>query len=152
MPNHTLELSVAVDVETLFAFFRNPREAMVLSSPDLGLTLEEAPEKLEMGSQVKTRTKRWGISQVIVMEVVQLESPSLILSEIRQGPFPRWTHSLRFEPLDRGTKFRAEIEWKPPGGMLGMLLSESVMTAQLDKMADYQREQMLKLFGAVPPE
>jgi uncharacterized protein (TIGR01777 family) len=60
------------------------------------------------------------------------------------GPFARWVHTHRFEPLEGGsaTRMMDEIEWAPPLGALGRLLGGPVIESDLARSFAFRHRRL----------
>jgi ligand-binding SRPBCC domain-containing protein len=115
----------------VFAFFLSPANLLALAPPDLHLQLVDGPERLELGSRVTWKARRWGIAQRIVVEVVALEPDAQLVEEQRQGPLRRWLHTRQFEAAADGTRLTERIEFEPPGGLLGLTVTAAAVEREL---------------------
>jgi ligand-binding SRPBCC domain-containing protein len=67
-------------------------------------------------------------------EVVVLEEGQRIVEEQRQGPFRAWRHERRFTALSAGeTEVSERIDYEPPGGLLGLVLTAARIEADLER-------------------
>jgi ligand-binding SRPBCC domain-containing protein len=121
----------AFPLAAVFDFFRRPANLVAVAPPELSVQLLEAPDRLETGARTTVQIRRWGISQRIVTEVVELVENSRIVEEQLQGPFRFWRHEGQFAELDSETEVTDEITFEPPGGMLGFVLTTSRITEDL---------------------
>jgi ligand-binding SRPBCC domain-containing protein len=131
VPRFTITQVFPLPVAELFARFRRPAEVVRLAPPEAGLRLLEAPEVVEVGSRIAVQARRWGLTRRVVTEVVELIDGARIVEEQREGPFQRWVHVRRFAPAGAGCAVTEEIDYEPPGGVLGRLLTAEVIDREL---------------------
>jgi ligand-binding SRPBCC domain-containing protein len=132
----------------VFDFFRRPACLLEVSLPDLHLRLLDAPELLERGSRLTVQVRRWGMTQRVITEVIVFEEGRLFVEEQREGPFRTWTHERRFEALaDGGTRLTEQIDYDPPAGLLGMMLTAAVVERELNRAYAYRAEKLAELLG-----
>jgi ligand-binding SRPBCC domain-containing protein len=131
MPRFVSEQTWAFPVGEVFAFFRRPANLAAVAPPGLRLQVVEGPAEVSAGSRVTFRARRWGLPQRVVTEVTRLEEGALLVEEQREGPFRRWVVTRRFEPVPGGTRVTEEVEYEPPGGLLGRALSEDAVGEEL---------------------
>jgi ligand-binding SRPBCC domain-containing protein len=142
MPLFTITQRFGWDRASLFAFFRQAKNVIALAPPEFHLTLVHAPEILQVGDQLTVKTRRFGLSIQIVSEVVELLDPERIVEEQRQGPFRKWRHERRFSAIgETETELCEQIEYEPPGGLLGRTLSAAMIERDLAH-AYHWREQL----------
>ncbi len=147
MSSITVHQRFAVSVATLFDFFCRPANMVLVAPPELQLQLIEAPEVVALGSRIVVQLRRWGLSQRIVTEVVDLVENERIGEEQRQGPFRSMRREQRLDESNGETDVVEEITFEPPGGMLGLVLTaariENDLRAALayreGKVKDYLR-------------
>ncbi|MDB5390804.1 MAG: Polyketide cyclase/dehydrase [Planctomycetaceae bacterium] len=140
------ETSVILDcsVERVFAFMISPANHEKLSPPDVGLKFVNPPAQVELGSQFEFKMQAWGSVQTARHEVIQFDSPNLYIERAIRSPMKSYLHEHRFEIDGNGkTVMTDRIEFLPPGGILGLLVTESKI---LDSLEDgfYFRHQQLK--------
>jgi ligand-binding SRPBCC domain-containing protein len=135
-------------VEEVFAFFRDPANLVRVSPPELQLRLVEGPERLQLGSVLVLQGRRWGIPQRVVSEVTAFE-PNVSFTDVqRQGPFRKWQHTHRFEAVPEGTRVTDVIEFEPPGGLLGLVVTAAWIEADLKGIFEYRTKELAKLLGS----
>jgi ligand-binding SRPBCC domain-containing protein len=104
-------------------FFRRPANVVAVAPVGLQLRLVEAPAVVAVGSRIVVDARRWGIRQRVVTEVVRLDEETIV-EEQRSGPFRRWLHTRRFRAITPDeTELEEEIDFEPPGGMLGLVMT-----------------------------
>lgn len=147
MPHYSVTLEIAHPLSDLFTYLTRPKNLVQLAPPDLHLELLTAPEILILGSRLVWKGRRWGISQQITQEVATFERDNLIIVEQKQGPFKRWVHANRFEATDTGTRIVEKIEYEPPGGLLGYVITADAIRKDLEKLMAYREKKLKEIFG-----
>jgi ligand-binding SRPBCC domain-containing protein len=107
------------------------------------LQLLDAPDVVVAGSRIVVQVRRWGISQRIVTEVVELVENTRIVEEQRQGPFRSWRREQHFGEDHAETEVAEKIAFEPPGGMLGLVLTAARIEEDL-RLAYSFREERVK--------
>jgi ligand-binding SRPBCC domain-containing protein len=131
-------------VAEVFAFFNDPRNLERISPPDLHLRVIEGPERLFRGARIVVAGRRWGIPQRIVSEV-----PGQSFTDTQvQGPFLRWVRTHRFEEVAGGTRVSDHIDYEPPGGVLGLVITPAFVEQDLRRAYAYRATKLRELFGA----
>jgi ligand-binding SRPBCC domain-containing protein len=146
---HTFETTLVLPapVERVFDFFRQPRNRLLLAPPDLNLELVEAPEELGPGARVIVKGRRWGMAHRVGSEVTEWRPGECIVEEQREGPFRRWTHTQRFETVPEGTRLSDRIEFEPPRGMLGLVLTAAAVERDLKAMFAHRGDRLREIFN-----
>jgi ligand-binding SRPBCC domain-containing protein len=147
MPHYNVTLEIAQPVSELFAYLTTPKNLMQLAPPDLHLELLTAPDILVLGSRLVWKGRRWGVSQQFTQEVAAFNQDQLIVVEQKQGPLKRWIHTNQFEATDAGTRIHEKIEYEPPGGLLGFVVTADAIRKELEKLLAYRGKRLKEIFG-----
>jgi ligand-binding SRPBCC domain-containing protein len=148
----TLERTICVarPITEVFDFFSRPANLIVVSPPDLNLRLVSGPERVQLGARVKVQGGAWGISLTVESEIIAFEPPHRFTDEQRQGPLGKWTHTHRFEEVPGGTRIIDRVEFAAPTGMLGLLVTEDLLSQELQGVFDYREKKVRELLGDHP--
>lgn len=133
--------------DEVFAFFCRPANLIAVSPPELYMKLEEGPDLLQLGSRVVLRGRRWGISQRIVSEVTALAQGESFTDVQIEGPFRKFEHTHRFREVAGGTEVLDQLEFEPPGGMLGLLVTVGRIEKDLTWIFEYRTRKLAELLG-----
>ncbi len=148
MPRFEMVENLAAPLSRIFDFFSRPANLVKISPPELHFQLVSAPEQLHLGARVALQGRRWGLSQRLVSEVTTWEPEQLFVDEQREGPFKKWIHTHRFEALpDGGTCLTDRIDYEPPGGMLGFVVTVKAVERDLKWIFEYRREKLTQLLA-----
>jgi ligand-binding SRPBCC domain-containing protein len=82
---------------------------------------------LSLGSCVTWRAVHFGMPWRMTSEIVEVERPFYFIDAMQHGPFARWRHNHRFEPLDDGTAIHDHVAYQTPLGLLGRLFDDAVL-------------------------
>jgi ligand-binding SRPBCC domain-containing protein len=151
MPHFQATQSFARPVAEVFDFFCRPLNLVRISPPELHMQLEQGPERIALGSRVALKGRRWGVPQRVVSVIQAFEESVLFADEQVEGPFRRWRHTHRFESLgETATRVSDAIEFEPPGGMLGLIVSASFIEKDLQWIFEFRRQTLIELLGPAP--
>jgi ligand-binding SRPBCC domain-containing protein len=145
------ETSVTLDCprERAFDFLLRPANIARISPPELGLAFTSAPEVVELGSRIEFKVQGFGKVQTLVHEITGLVHPEKITETQIRGLFSRWVHEHLFETNASGQVVVTDrIEFEPPGGLLGFLVTAGRILDQLEEGFDHRHEQLQKLLAA----
>jgi ligand-binding SRPBCC domain-containing protein len=145
MPTFQHSLVLSAQADEVFRFLAQPANFVRVMPPDFELSLIEGPPELSLGARMVFLSKRWGFSQRILNEVTVFEPNRLIVDIQREGPFEKWEHRHQVEPTPGGTRMTDEIDFEPPGGLIGMLLSEKTILKELEEVFAYRDQQFREL-------
>lgn len=148
MPSFDSELILPCSQEGIFDFLRRPANIARISQPDMGLKFTLAPEVIEAGSRLEFQIVSFNQVHKVVHVIETLTPHSLIHEKLIQGPMPSWIHQHRFEPHADGVRLVDVIEFKLPGGLLGMFLSEDKILDQLEDGFFHRGQQLRRLVDA----
>lgn len=134
-------------IAEVFDFFRQPASLVRVTPPDLHMKVIEGPDRIELGARVVLQGRRWGIPQRIVSEITTYEPNGCFADTQREGPFKHWVHTHRFEEVDGGTRVTDRIDYEPPGGLLGLVMTAGLIDRELRAMFDHRRKVLEELLG-----
>jgi ligand-binding SRPBCC domain-containing protein len=146
MPHFEMIENLPAPLSRVFDFFSRPANLVTISPPELHFQLLSGPEQLHLGARVSLQGRRWGLSQRLVSEVTVWEPENRFVDEQREGPFKKWIHTHQFEALpDGGTRVTDRIDYEPPGGMLGFVVTVKAVERDLKWIFEYRREKLMEL-------
>ncbi len=141
MQHFIKESRIAAPPSVVFAFHERPDALKVLTPPWEKVEIVEAPRSLEPGSRAVLRMKLGPFSLEWIAEHVEYEPGRMFGDRQVKGPFAYWHHRHRFlDDGEGGTLYRDEVDFRPPLGMLGVMLGGSILESKLQRMFDYRHE------------
>jgi ligand-binding SRPBCC domain-containing protein len=147
MPVFDCAMIFSQPIEDLFDYFCRPANLITLSPPDLHMQLIAGPERIERGSRITLKGRRWGLSQTIVSEIQAFEPNVRFVDVMVQGPFRKWEHTHGFVEVDGGTRVTDRIEYEPPGGLLGLAATTSRIARDLESLFAFRVKKLEELKG-----
>jgi ligand-binding SRPBCC domain-containing protein len=94
-------------------------------------------------------SRRWGLRYRGVTEVIAFAPEAFFIEEQKEGAFRQWLHAHRFAATAAGgTRVTDEIDYEPPGGLLGLLLTPAAVERELGEYFRYRNEQLVELLAA----
>jgi ligand-binding SRPBCC domain-containing protein len=151
MPRFETSTSLSLPIATVFDFLSLSANLVELTPPEFHVHLVEAPERLHLGARVVVQIRRWGFAQRLVSEVTTFEPDQLLIDEQREGPFRKWKHSHLLEAVPGGTRMTDRIEFEPPGGMVGFLLTPETIVGELQDLFAYRKRRLEELLERKDP-
>jgi ligand-binding SRPBCC domain-containing protein len=151
MPHFETSTILAPPIATVFDFLSLSAKLVEVTPPEFNVRLVEAPERLHFGARVVLQARRWGFSQRLASEVTRFEPDHLLVEEQREGPFRKWIHTHLLEPVPGGTRMTDRIEFEPPGGMLGFLLTPETIVSELQDLFAYRERRFKELLEGKDP-
>ena len=122
---------------------------MRLTPPWEKVTVEQGGTSIQAGSRVVLVTKLGPFPLRWVAEHTEYNPPHSFADRQVSGPFARWEH--RHEFLDDGqggTILRDVVDYDPPLGALGRIMTGEFVRSKLAKMFDYRHEATRRIVEA----
>ncbi|RLS55343.1 MAG: hypothetical protein DWH91_09315 [Planctomycetota bacterium] len=127
----------------LFEFFSRPANVARVADPSLGLKIQTSPDVISVGSRISFQMMAMNQIQSAIHEITEYQPHDWFLEVQIEGPMKSWRHEHRFEEVGGETRMIDRIEFEKPGGIVGLLLSESRIQDMLEENF-FQREQELR--------
>ncbi|MCA8996719.1 MAG: hypothetical protein KDA80_07035 [Planctomycetaceae bacterium] len=137
------ETELECSPHSLFEFLRRPANVAQVSKPDLGIKFTSAPDVLHQGAQIDFQIVSFGQVFKSTHLISEMAEPTLLIEQQVTGPMKAWRHRHEYVANGQGVIKRDIVDFQLPGGILGMLLSESKVIDHLEDGFFY-REQRLK--------
>jgi len=148
MPQFETRTEVAAPVEEVFEFLIQPENIMRVTAPEAGITFLSAPQKMELGSQSEVEVRGFGPTQKLIYEVAEFIRPNRFTEVLVKGPLKSFRNEHLFEVAGDGrTMVIDRVEFRPPGGMLGILLNERLIRSTLEQGFEYRYEKLQAIFA-----
>ena len=120
------------NAERAFSFLTRPANMQLIAPPEMDMVFVTAPEIIELGSNLVFKVRGFGIVQEFEHEIVEFEPRKSFREKMLRGPLPKWTHDYIIEPAENDLVVLINrIEFEPPGGLLGMIVTEQRVRDQL---------------------
>lgn len=145
MPEFEHQQRLDCSVEALFDFLSRPRNVVRLSQPESRLTFFDPPEVVAAGVELEFEVRAYGTTQSVTHEIIAVERPRLIIERMVHGPLEELEHEHRFEADAAGVVLIDRIRFVPPGGMIGLLLTEARLRKSFEENFAYRRRMLAQL-------
>ncbi|HEY1065311.1 MAG TPA: SRPBCC family protein [Pirellulales bacterium] len=124
MPHFRAELTFPFPLERVFRFHARPENLADMAPPGAEVTVVERPSSLIVGAELELKIGLYGMSQNVRLRIVDVDEPRLLVDEQVKGPFQKWRQRHLFTRTpDGGTHLTYEVEFEPPKGMLGFVIT-----------------------------
>ena len=101
----------------------------------------EAPEVISLGSRLVFKLQGFGVVQQLEHEIIEFDPPRGFREKMTKGPLPHWQHAYILEPDGSGgVALLNRIEFEPPGGLLGMIVTAQRMLDHLQQEYGHRGE------------
>lgn len=141
--------NLPISRDQAWEFFSNPRNLSLITPPELNLKpVSELPERMYPGMIVVYRVKPFaGIGVNWVTEITHVHEPNFFVDEQRFGPYRFWHHQHHFRAIKNGVETEDLVHYALPFGVFGRIARALVVRKQLDRIFEFRREAMRKMFG-----
>ena len=150
MPLFESRTELNASADDVFEFIIRPANQQAIAPPESQFVFVSPPEIIVLGSRLTCKARAYGMVQQLTYEVIELSRPSQFREKLIDGPLKLWLHDHIIEPHpseDRVTLIN-RIEFEPPGGVLGFIVTEDSIMEALEDGFDHRREVLQKHFGA----
>jgi ligand-binding SRPBCC domain-containing protein len=132
--------------EAVFAFHESPGALLRLTPPWEDAKVVAGGTSITTGSRVVIETKVGLFPLRMVALHTEYDPPHLFADRQESGPFGSWYHRHRFlDDGEGGTILRDEIEYDPPMGWIGKLLSDGLIEQRLDRMFAFRHAETKRI-------
>ncbi|MBL8815310.1 MAG: hypothetical protein JNL58_04725 [Planctomyces sp.] len=133
MPVFSISAELNCSPSSLRAFVGRPLNLPRISDPDMKLEILRAPEFVTVGEEIEFRIMAYGFKQRAT-HIYTAADDMLIEERQLEGPLRQWKHRQEFQSTASGLTLLTDIiEFEPPGGMLGFMMTENRITESLDE-------------------
>jgi ligand-binding SRPBCC domain-containing protein len=131
MPESLSSSILECSAEDLRAFLGRTENIPQISDPDLELEILSAPEIVTLGQRIEFRITAFGFKQRATHEYVTVEELQIVEDQV-EGPLRAWKHAQQIEMITASRcRLIDRVEFEPPGGMLGYLLTDAKVLASI---------------------
>ncbi len=147
MPVFQSRLVLPRPAEEVFEFLATPANLIQVAPPEAHLQLVSGPERLELGATFVCKSKHLGVSQHIAVEVIDFRPGQVLIIQQQRGPLKKWVHATLFADAPEGTEMHDRIDFEPPGGLLGLLVTAQFIDRTLHSTFRYRDSKLRERFG-----
>lgn len=145
MPIFESRVPLSGPMERVFDFIIRPANMQLISPPEVQMAFIEAPEVIELGSRLVFKIHVFGQVQQFEHEIVEFQSPLRFREMAVATPMKTWIQDYILEPDDQGqVVLLNRVEFEPPGGLLGYILTPERILANLEEGFAHRREALQK--------
>ncbi len=142
------EMSVEIicPPEQVFQFLLKPSNILLISPSGAAMELLDAPEEFTLGSQYEFELGGFGMPQRIIHEIIELDPPRKLTESLVEGPLSKYIHEHIVEEVGSGKSTMIDrIEFEPPGGMIGFLVTEQRILSSFQSAFAHRHREIKKL-------
>ncbi len=148
MPIFECRTDLNASTEELFEFIIRPLNLEAIAPPESQFTFVKPPEVIALGSRLTCKVQAYGMIQQLSYEIIDLNSPTRFREKMVEGPLKLWLHDYIIEPHASSgiVTLVNRIEFEPPSGLLGFIVTADKILEALDDGFDYRRTALQKHF------
>jgi ligand-binding SRPBCC domain-containing protein len=151
MATFEADVTLSCSCETAFDFLVQPDNILKILPPESGVNYIEVPQRFELGSLVKFELTGLGPVQRIVHEIVEFEQPNRFTERQVKGPLKSFEHWHVVEEGEHGEiRVIDRVEFEPPGGLAGFLVTESRILETLQRGFEYRHRELKRILEQTP--
>jgi ligand-binding SRPBCC domain-containing protein len=145
--HYQTEQKINKPLDQLFSFFSQAENLQQITPPWLRFKiLTPLPVTMHAGTLIDYRLRLYGVPLYWQTEITVWEPPFRFIDSQIKGPYKSWIHTHTFRALDDGCLMEDNVQYQLYGGMLGSLINGLLVKRDIEKIFDYRREMIEKLF------
>jgi len=139
---------LSVSLEEAWQFFSSPLNLPTITPPWLNLMVtQKVPDRMFPGMIICYRVKPlFGIPFIWITEITHVDAPDSFVDEQRFGPYRFWQHQHHFRQIPNGVEMTDVVNYALKFGMFGRLVHAVLVRNQLEKIFDFRKRILEKLF------
>lgn len=141
MPTFEKRTQMPVSAETLYEWHMRPEAFEALVPPWHDIRVVDRSGPLEEGARLVMKLYLGPVGIRWVAHHRDFVEGRQFVDEQLEGPFARWVHTHRFEPVgDETSELIDHVEYELPLGPLGRLVAGWKVERDLERMFEYRHE------------
>ena len=149
MPIFESRTDLYASAEQVFDFLVRPANLQAIAPPEMQFVFVQPPDVISLGSRLTCKAQAYGMIQQLTYEIVDFRSPSQFREKMVEGPLKLWLHDYIIEPQSVAeiVTLINRIEFEPPGGMMGFIVTADKILEALEDGFDHRRDLLQKQFA-----
>ncbi len=144
------KIEVHTDPATLFDFIIRPDNIIKLAPTPPTLKFIDPPEKFSENLQFEFQLLGLGPLSNIIYEITHFEQPSCFIEKQVTGPLESFAQEHHLEIQEDGkTLLYEKIDFEPPGGIIGFMMTEDRIRESLTEAYDHRQYMLNQIFKAL---
>ncbi|MER6974993.1 SRPBCC family protein [Nocardioides sp. NPDC000445] len=103
---------------------------------------------MRLGDSVTWHARHFGVPFTMTSVISQYDAPYRFVDEQESGPFRRWWHEHRFDPVAGGTLMTDVVELESPAGPVGRFVNALVLTRYMTKLLEQRNAWLVDALSA----
>ncbi|MCP4509538.1 MAG: hypothetical protein GY826_24445 [Fuerstiella sp.] len=140
MPDFTASTTLRCSAAAVRQYLGATANVPSISDPELELEVIDAPEQVASDAIIEFRITAYGFKQRMKHRYVEVGEMEIVAEQV-EGPTRTWVHRQSIAANDDGTCLLTDhVEFEPPGGMMGFVLTEASIRESLDDGMQFRYE------------
>lgn len=134
--------------EKVFDFILQPANLQAVAPPETQFVYIQPPPRIELGTRLTCKLSAYGMVQQLSYEIVEFVPQQRYREKMVDGPLQLWLNDYIVEAAEGGGSTLVNvIEFEPPAGMMGLIVSERRIREALEDTFDYRAQVLQKVLG-----
>jgi hypothetical protein len=135
-------------LDDTFAFFADAYNLEALTPPWLRFAiLTPRPISMKTGTMIDYRLRLHGLPLRWRTQIARWDPGVCFVDTQVRGPYRRWEHTHRFEPLVGSTRIHDRVVYELPLGRLGDIAQRLLVARELERVFDYRAAAVTRILG-----
>ena len=135
-------------IQQVFKFFSSPENLAFITPEEMDFKImTPIPISMNQGRIIDYTVKICGLPIRWRSLITTYEAPLEFIDEQLNGPYAFWHHKHHFQEFDKGTLMTDTVTYAMPFGWLGRFMHWIAVRGQLDKIFNYRKESLKKIFS-----
>lgn len=147
MPLFEKQVELNTTAQELFDFLIRPENVLKINPKEMQMNFLDVPDVLEEDSELEVELLGFGIPQRVKQQITDFNNPTLIEISQIEGPLSKWIHQHEIsEGPNGGVTLTERIDFEPPGGMIGMMITADKIMGYLNKGFSHRHDSLSDLY------
>lgn len=144
MPQFTASTELKCSAAALREYLGQTEKLPTISNPDLQLKVISAPEMVAADTEIEFQITAYGLKQTMKHRYTVADE-GRIVAEQTDGPTRSWVHTQTIEETENGCILTDIIDFEPPGGMVGFVMTEARIRESLEEGMEFRYDALAEI-------
>lgn len=145
MANFTSSTQLKCSAQVLRLYLGATANLSKISDPDLDLEVLTAPDHVAEGAVIEFRISAYGFKQRMQHRYIEVTESEIVAEQI-DGPTRAWKHRQSIVATSESEcTLTDQIDFEPPGGMLGFVMTEGKIKDSIQDGMDFRYETLQEI-------
>jgi ligand-binding SRPBCC domain-containing protein len=138
-----------ISLNEAWDFLSSPNNLELITPKSMDFNITDWDRKKAYPGQIIQYTVKpiLGIKINWVTEITHIRAKEYFVDEQRFGPYTFWHHKHFIKEIEGGVIMEDVIHYKPPFGLLGVLLNFLFINSKLNSIFKHRELELIKTFG-----